>query len=465
MISTLRRFVRKKLLPRLSPETLRTLHRAESALTAARLGFPARGMLVLGVTGTKGKTTTSHFVSAILREAGYKVGMITTATFQIGDEVTLNEQHMTALPAKEMNLFIKRAKEAGCDALIIETSSHALDQERVWGVPYKYVGLTNITHDHLDYHKTWDAYQKAKLRLFKRRGLRAAVVNGRDSSAELFLAETTAPRKWSYTLEEAEPTPGTTDHLIAHHVSGNGSQANFIISYNGEEQRVQLNLPGRFSVENALCAAALCLNLNLKLGTVVAGLQSVTTVPGRLEKIETRKGFSVLVDYAHTPDSLEQLYSTLRPDVRGRMIAVLGSTGDRDKTKRPIMGALAARFCDYVLVTDEEPYSENPQTIIDEVAAGVPRGRPLFKPNKPNRDTEKPPVLRKPGTEQGEGDWWWRIADRKEAITKAIEMAKMDDVILVTGMGAQTTRFTNAGKEPWKEREIIETILREKKLL
>lgn len=171
-----------------------------------------------------------------------------------------------------------------------------------------------------------------------------------------------------------------------------------------------------------------------------------------------------MVDYAHTPDSLEKLYSTLRPDIRGRMIAVLGSCGDRDKTKRPIMGAIAARFCDYVFVTDEEPYTENPETIIEEVAKGVPRGRPSFKATNHKSGRMERPIL-KNDNESGEGDWWWKIQDRKEAISKAIDMGKLDDIILVTGMGAQHFKIVGEEKVPWNDRTIIEDLLKEKHLL
>jgi UDP-N-acetylmuramoyl-L-alanyl-D-glutamate--2,6-diaminopimelate ligase len=154
------------------------------------------------------------------------------------------------------------------------------------------------------------------------------------------------------------------------------------MEYNGESEKVQLKLPGRFNIENALVAAGIAVNLNLKLTTIAAGLENLERVPGRVERIETRKGFTVIIDYAHTPDSLEKLYATLRPDVRGRMIAVFGCTGDRDTTKRSIMGSIAARFCDQVILTDDEPYTENPTDILDEIAKGVPRGRTLFKASR-----------------------------------------------------------------------------------
>jgi len=354
-------------------------------------------------------------------------------------------------------------RDEHCDALVVEVTSIALDQFRVWGIPFRYVGLTNITHDHLDYHKTWNSYQQAKLKLFLGRSVKAAAVNADDPSAELFLKKTVAKRRFSFSAESSEPAPNATDHIYAHHISGNSSHASFTLQTEEESARVNLQLPGKFSIENALCATALCMNLNVKVGTIVAGLEKMAAIPGRLEKLETSKGFAVMIDYAHTPDSLEKLYSTLRPDVRGRMIAVLGATGDRDRTKRPIMGALAARFCDYVYITDEEPYTEDPNHIIEEIAKGVPRGRPLFKATSSKSFKQERPIFKK--SDDGEGEWWWKVADRKDAITRAIEMGKFDDLILITGMGHQHYRTVGEHKEPWNEREIVEDILREKKLL
>ncbi len=451
----------KQILKRhLTQRHINFFHKLEAMFWSARYGFPARGMLVVGITGTKGKTTASHFTASVLEEAGYTVGMATTVDFRIGDKHWVNETNKSVVPPRQLQQLLQEMREARCNAVVLEVTSHALDQNRVWGIPFRYVGFTNLSHDHLDYHSTMDEYRDAKLKLFKWSSARAAVINA-DNPAGLYLLEkTTIPRRWSYSTETNEAAPRATDHLFAAKISANSSSASFTLQTEDDSERVSLQLPGRFNIENALVAAGIGLNLNVRLSTVAAGLMKVERVPGRLEKIETRKGFTVIIDYAHTPDSLEQLYSTLRPDVRGRMIAVLGATGDRDKTKRPIMGALAARFCDQVIITDEEPYSEDPLTIIEEIAKGVPRGRTLFKASREQiLKQEKPPVIKKPEGESGEGIWWWKIPDRKEAIQTAIARGKLDDVILITGMGAQTTKIVNDEKVAWSDREIIEGIL------
>ena len=422
-------------------------------------------MLVIGITGTKGKTTTCHFVTSILEEAGYTVGMTTTVDFQIADKRWVNELNKSVVHPKKLQKLLKDMKEAHCNAVVIEVTSHAIDQNRIWGIPFRYVGFTNLSHDHLDYHKTMEAYRDAKLKLFNWKGVKACVANADDSMGHYFLEHSTVPRRWSVSTEDPTPAPHATDHLYAEKISANSSTASFTMVTEDESERVILQLPGRFNIENALVAAGIGLNLNVKLSTVAAGLMKVDRVPGRLEKIETRKGFTVIIDYAHTPDSLERLYATLRPDVRGRMIAILGATGDRDKTKRPIMGALAARFCDQVIVTDEEPYSEDPLSIIDEIARGVPRGRTLFRASREQTlKQEKPPVLKKPEVESGEGVWWWKIPDRREAIRTAIAKGKLDDVILITGMGGQTKKIVNGVATPWDERKIVDEILAELKL-
>lgn len=443
---------------RVTQSQINTFHKYQAIWANLKYGFPTTGMVVIGVTGTKGKTTTCHMISSILTEAGYKVGMATTASLQIGDQITMNNTNKSVMAPLKLQALIREMKDNHCDVLILEATSIGLDQYRLWGIPFQYVGLTNMAHDHLDYHKNWDSYQKAKMKLFSLKSVKVAVVNMEDPVSPDFIKEAHAKKIVSYSTLETTAMEGATDHIYADKISSGISGATFTLHSEGEHERITLQLPGIFSIENALCASAICLNMNLKIGTIAAGLSNLDHVPGRLEKIETKKGFSILIDYAHTPDSLEKLYSTMRPEIRGRMIAVLGSCGDRDKTKRPIMGALAARFCDYVLVTDEEPYTEDPLAIIEEVAKGVPRGRALYKPSGSVAQKMTRPIL-KTGDESGENEWWWKINDRKEAIERAILLGKMDDLILITGMGSQNFKIVGDKQVPWNDRLVIEEIL------
>jgi UDP-N-acetylmuramoyl-L-alanyl-D-glutamate--2,6-diaminopimelate ligase len=451
--------------PYFGQSQLNFFHKLEAIFWSIRFGFPARNMLVVGITGTKGKTTTCHFTASILEEAGYQVGMATTVDFRVGDKRWVNETNKSVIPPRELQQLLRQMRDARCNALVLEVTSHALDQNRLWGIPFRYVGFTNLSHDHLDYHGSMERYRNAKMKLFQWKGAKACVVNSDDPTGQYILEHTKIPVRWSCSTESEAPAAHATDHLFAARISANSSSASFTLQTDTGSERVSLQLPGRFNIENALVAAALGLNLNIRLGTVAAGLMNVERVPGRLEKVETRKGFTVIIDYAHTPDSLEKLYATLRPDVRGRMIAVLGATGDRDKTKRPIMGALAARFCDQVILTDEEPYHEDPLAIIDEIARGVPRGRTLFKASREQLiKQQKPPVIKNPEQESGENVWWWKIPDRREAIRTALSRGKLDDVILITGMGAQTKKIVNGEPVPWSDREVVEEILTELKL-
>lgn len=466
-----------KLIDRLkTPRTVEFAHHARAVFSSAINGFPAKKLYVIGITGTKGKTTTSHLVTAILEAGGQRVGRTSTVDFRIAGKTYPNNTNKTVLPPSQLQPILKEMVKQRCRYAVIETSSHALEQFRVWGIPFKIAVFTNLTHDHLDYHGTFDNYRQSKLKLFRWPTLEAAIVNGEDAAAPHFADGTTAPELFMYTSSQTlAKTKRRAQVVRAVNISLNPGGSTFRLEHELGSVQVKLKLPGLFNIQNALAAASVGLALNMKLGTIKEGLESVAQVPGRMERIETKKGFSVIIDYAHTPDSLEQILKTLRPIVRGKLISVFGCTGDRDRTKRPIMGAIAARYADLVYLTDEEPYTEDPQSIIDEIAEGVPRGRAAFVgKKKPTVDKTKKPemvvhdihkFLKRENQGDGENEWWWRILDRKEAITTAIDKAGFDDVIVVTGMGAQNYKIVGHEQTPWNERKIVEGILKEKNLL
>lgn len=462
------------LIDRLKNDRSRAIvHAARARLAAVRAGYPAKKLICIGVTGTKGKSTTVHLISSILRAAGQKVGHVSTVEFNINGEVEVNNTNKTNLPPHQLQGLLKRMVRAGCRYAVLEVSSHGIHQQRLFGIPFKVAVLTNMGHDHLDYHHTFKEYRDQKLRLFTLPSITTAVVNGDDSNAHHFLEATTANDRIVYTTA---PTPPVTTKdatvVTATHISLNPAGASFKLETDTENTAIRLHLSGQFNVYNALAAASVGLALNLKLGTIKQGLEAVPGIPGRMEQLDTNRGFSIIVDYAHTADSLEAIYQTLRPVVRGKLIAVFGATGDRDRTKRPIMGATAARYADYVILTDEEPYTEDPQAIIDEIAAGVPRGRSLFAGRKtsarPRQEMKVKDVhqfLKRDHTTDGEHEWWWRIPDRREAITKAIDLAGFDDLIVVTGMGAQNYKIVGKEQLPWNDRAVIEEILTERKFV
>lgn len=450
-----------------NPFTRKVVHATRARLAVIKNGSPAKKMYVIGVTGTKGKTTTTHLISSILAAAGQKVGHLSTVEFKVGSKIITNDTNKTNLPPNELQALLKQMADANTRYLVMEVSSHGIAQDRVWGIPFKTAVFTNLQHDHLDYHGTFEEYRCQKIRLFTTPGLENAIVNGEDKSASHFLKATCAKEKFVYTTTDMLPSATKSATIIqAVNISLNPTGSTFRLVNDLGSVQIKLKLPGQFNIKNALAAATVALSLNIKLGTIKEGLEAIEQIPGRMEKIETSRGFSVIVDYAHTPDSLEQILQTLRPIVRGKIIAVFGATGDRDKTKRPIMGAIAARYADRLILTDEEPYSEDPASIIEEIAAGVPRGRALFAgkktKNRPRMEMKvqdvKQFLVKTPGG-GGEGDWWWKIMDRKAAIEKAITMAGFDDLVLITGMGAQNYKIVKDEKVPWNDRKVVEEIL------
>lgn len=446
-----------------TPSLLRLYHKGQAILAATYYGFPGRRLHVIGVTGTNGKTTTVHLIGAILRAAGQEVALASTVAFQINEEVEPNALNMTTPSPWVLQRFLARAVAKGVHIAIVETTSHAIDQERIWGISYAAVVFTNLTHDHLDYHKTFEDYRQTKLRLFTHNP-RVAVVNADDASAKFFL-EQPAYQQYTFGLEARAD-------VSARKILLEPTGTLFTAITPVGQVAVNLALPGKFNVANALAAIAIGVSQGISLEVMKHGLESVVAVPGRMERIDAGQSFTVLVDYAHTPDAFEQIYSNLRPVTRGRIIHVFGATGDRDRTKRPIMGALAARNADIVVLTNDEPYTEDPEKIIDEIVAGLKRGRMPKSPNDKTQISNKDQNLKtksdkKPTTSSGEEDWWWRITDRRAAIAQALELARKDDVVLISGMGDE--RFMTIADEhgalkkiPWEERRIVKQLLLQK---
>lgn len=431
-------------------KTINVYHLVRAVLANVIYGFPAKKLKVIGITGTNGKTTTAHLVTSILEAAGQKVGMTTTINFKIGDVVTENNFKMTTVSPFLLQKMLKKMVAAGCDYVVIEVTSIALDQHRLWGIPFETVVFTNLTHDHLDYHGTMTEYRKSKEKLFDGRPT-LSVVNVDDEAADFFLRYT-ANRSLTYSINHQAS-------IMAKKLYAKPGGTDFVMLVGQRQASISLPLPGQFNVHNALAAAAVGLGLGIPLETVIIGLHQVKSVAGRMEVVDAGQGFTVIVDYAHTPDALQKVYETIKPTVRGKLISVLGATGRRDKTKRPLLGALAGKYADYVFVTNEDPYDEDPLAIIDEVADGVPRGRPKtgrYKVKKAEENTDDVTFKYK---ETGEDLWWWRVPDRKEAIAKALEMARPQDVVLVTGKGAEKVMAVGNKLVPFSDKAVLEELL------
>ncbi len=384
-------------------------------------GFPARGLSIVGVTGTNGKTTTTKLIAAVLAKSGKKIAYASTIEYGIGEKHWTNASKFTTSSAWQLQKFLSEAKKAGCTHVVLETSSHSLDQFRTWGIPYAVAVITNVTREHLDYHKTIEAYRAAKKKLFA--GVKTAIVNMDMERPEEFFAK--AP---SETLTYS--TKNTDASVMASEIELDLAGTRFLAL--GASFRIEL--PGLFNVENTLAAITTGKALGIDTETMRQALAGVPGIPGRMELVPNNLRLDILIDYAVTPDSFEKLYQAVKPmQIPGtRIVHVFGACGERDRGKRPVMGRIASEQADIVILTNEDPYHEDPERIIDEIEAGVTKKK---------------------------DETYFRIFDRRTAIEKAIAMAEEGDIILVTGKGAEETMALGDKRVPWKERVIIEEIL------
>lgn len=413
-------------------------HKIRGILAAMVYGYPGRKLKIIGVTGTNGKTTTCNMIARILERASYRVGMATTINFKIDKDEWVNKTKMTTMSPFALQKFLSDCVKAGCHWVILETSSHAIAQYRNYGVDYQIAVLTNITHDHLDFHKTFDEYRDTKAQLFNS-GKTINILNLDDKSLDYFIK---LPAKDIITYGTESPEFGRSGRpdVLAKKIILESTGSMFTVVTMRSQVAINLNLPGKFNVYNALAALTVADVLKIHLDVVKGALEAMDLVPGRMENVDEGQSFAVIIDYAHTPDALEKVYQTLTMARRARIISVLGSCGDRDRTKRPILGALAGKFADVVIITNEDPYSEDPVKIIEEVAGGVPRGA-------------------SPSKQKTYGENFFKILDRKKAIEKAINMAYKDDIVLITGKGAEECMVVGDEKIPWSDRKIARDAL------
>lgn len=422
----------KDFLRRILPEELILwTHKVRAVAAAIFYGFPAKHLKVIGVTGTNGKTTTCNLIAKILEEAGHKIGMMTTINFKIGKNEWVNKTKMTTINPFELQKFLSLIAKEHCEYAIIETTSHAIKQYRNWGIKYQTAVLTNITHDHLDYHKSFAEYRDAKLKLFD--GHPEASVINRDDPSYVYFAKRSADKIYLYSIEEKADVTARKIFMDAR-----GSTFN-LITRDGQIT-IDLKLPGEFNIYNALAAAGVALSQNINLETIKISLEKIRGIPGRMERIDLGQNYTVIVDFAHTPDGLQKVFETVKNFAKGKIIHVGGATGNRDKTKRPILGALSGRYADIAIITDEDPYNEDPMGIIEEVAAGVPRGA-----EKKNKFKE--------------GKNFFKILNREDAIKKALSIAQTDDIVLITGKGAEEVMAVGDKLVPYSDKRVVQELL------
>ena len=380
-------------------------------------GNPAGEMTMIGITGTNGKTTTTYLVKHILEDClGAKVGLVGTIQNMIGDEVLHTER--TTPESLELQALFRHMADAGCTHVVMEVSSHALSLHRVDGVTFDVGVFTNLTQDHLDFHKTMEEYCRAKAMLFARS--KVGAVNVDDPWAKEILAHATCP-VITYSAKNQAALEATDIRLEPHHVA-------FTAHYQGTETACTLGIPGAFSVYNALSALSAALALGIAPEKAAASLATARGVKGRAEVVPTPgKDYTVLIDYSHTPDSLENILKTVREFARGRVIAVFGCGGDRDPIKRPIMGKIAADLADLVVVTSDNPRTEDPMAIIDQILVGIPKD-------------QTPTTV---------------IENRRQAIRWAMDNAQAGDVIVLAGKGHETYQEIGHEKFHLDEREEV----------
>lgn len=383
---------------------------------------PCDKLKIIGVTGTNGKTSVSYMIRSIIENAGYKVGLIGTIQNMVGERVIPTNN--TTPGVYELAELFHMMVEEGCEYAIMEVSSHALDQRRVEGIKFDAALFTNLTQDHLDYHLTMDNYLLAKKKLFSMSEL--GVVN-LDDAAGLRMLEGESCAAVTYSTKDE------TADFFAKNISLRPDGVDFELYHDGIIGRINLKTAGEFSVYNALCAAACTTSIGFSFDTVCTALTAIPGVKGRAEVVPCDKDFTLIIDYAHTPDGLENVLETFAALPKNRLVTVFGCGGDRDRTKRPIMGEVAAKYSDYLIVTSDNPRTEDPNAIIDDILVGLK-----------GTDTE-----------------YTVIANRIDAIKYAVKNARSGDIVIFAGKGHETYQIIGKEKIHLDEREIIAEALQE----
>jgi UDP-N-acetylmuramoyl-L-alanyl-D-glutamate--2,6-diaminopimelate ligase len=424
----------KKLIPRTLFQTIEPYgHLVEAILANIRYGFPARDLKIIGVTGTDGKTTTSTLIHAMMAESGYKVGLMTTVSYGTRENMRQNMVHMTTVSAFALQKRIAQLKKEGIEWLILETTSHALAQYRVWGVPYSIAAMTNVTHEHLDYHKTFERYRTAKVRLFKLtganlRGLRTGVVNADDPSLPFFCAS--VPNCIRYGLNNGE--------LKATKITSTPDGSTFTASLGERKLAIKTTLPGTFNVYNCLAAVGVGISLGLGDEQIEQGIASLQSVEGRMNRIDEGQNFTAIVDFAHTPDSFQKILTEMKALTKKRLIVMFGSAGRRDEAKRAIMGNSAGRLADLVIVTEEDDRDIDGNVILKQIAEGVEAQGKV-------QDTDL-----------------FLILDRTKAIEFAVDQAEAGDTVVFLGKGHEKTIERANGENAWDESATVRAALQRK---
>lgn len=419
-------------------------HFCTSVWETVKNGYPARKLTVIGITGTDGKTTTTHLIYEILKRAGYKTAVVSTigAFVSTGPSEEFQDTgfHTTTPDATVLQPFLTKLIDHGITHVVLETTSHGLDQHRVLGCNFKVGVLTNITHEHLDYHKTFEKYRRAKSKLFHR--IKYAVLNIDDSSYNYFKNHTNHQAEiTSYGLSKGA-------NLFVTGTKNTGRKTTFAIHEKGKKYNLSTTLPGNYNISNILAAAGAARSLGVDWQTIQNAAKNFAGVAGRTEILKSTP-FRTIIDFAHTPNALESLLKTLRQTTKGRIITVLGCAGQRDIAKRPMMGEISTRLSDISIFTAEDPRSENVNNIIDQMAKGSKLAG-AHESQGANLSHLSGEILPTPRERQ---HLFVREPDRRKAIKLAIKIARKGDTIVICGKGHEKTMAFGKTEVPWSDQE------------
>ncbi len=397
--------------------------------------YPSRKLRMIGVTGTNGKTTTTYLLRSILQEAGFKVGIIGTIQNSIGERIIPTKN--TTPDVIDLQSLLAEMVASRMDYVVMEVSSHALAQDRVIGCEFDAAIFTNMTQDHLDFHINFENYLAAKTKLFEMLSAASNVKSGKtaivntDDKASDFILSYTACKKITYGITtNAQLKAQNTD------IQANGSQFDIVGEFGLFS--LQLKITGLFNVYNVLSAVGAALAEGIDSRIIKTALEKFQSVPGRFELVDAGQPFSVIVDYAHTPDGLENILKTAQQIAKQRIIVVFGCGGDRDRTKRPIMGKIAAQYGHVVIATSDNPRSEEPELILDEIEVGIKDGLT-------------------------DGKIYNKIIDRRQAIAHALHIAQHDDIVIIAGKGHENYQILKDKTISFDDKEVVKEMIRETK--
>lgn len=412
-------------------------HKLKAMAMAYKYKFSGKRMKVIGVTGTNGKTSTCFLIWKMLNIAGYKTGLMTTVAWGV-DKLEEQVEHMTTVDTETLNQRMQKIAESGAEFLVLEITSHALAQNRIFGVPIEVAVMTNVTHEHLDYHKTFENYRDAKRKLFKM--AKYGVINEDDKS-------------WSYFADDVKEyiTYGINGgilraekvELLAEGVKYQVEIPNVDFGNNkkktkNEIAKIRTHIPGKFTVYNSLAAMAVGLRLGLSVPEIEKGILALESVEGRMNRVNEGQDFEVIVDYAHTPDAFLKVFESVVPGKKKRIISLFGGAGRRDESTRAERGEIGAKNSDIVIVTEDDSRDEDRKMIAEEFAKGAEKEGKIL------------------------GKDLFIILDREEAIQKAIDLAKKDDIVLVLGKGHEKTILRAEGAVPFEDLKVTRKILKKK---